>query len=152
MPADRRIRGAAGAVPTLLAVLNASPVLADPAAYDTVCAACHGEAGVGIPGIAPPLVNPELWPRLGARAADYLVGVMVAGRSGRLTVAGQDYVGLVMPVQTAHDDETLAAAAVHVLADLNKLDGIPLPNAAAVAAARATPPSNEALKALRKGG
>ena len=64
------------------------------------CAACHGAAGVGVEGLAPPLQNPELWKSLGGNGAKYMAGVMTGGMTGTITVADVDYSGLVMPAQS----------------------------------------------------
>ncbi|KQT42045.1 hypothetical protein ASG43_17370 [Aureimonas sp. Leaf454] len=139
---------------TVLAALVAcavSPAAAadGPARFAEICAACHGEAGVGIEGLAPPLVDAELWTRLGDKAPDYLAGVMAGGMGGKITAKGIDYVGLVMPAQTEVPDADLAAIATYVLKDLNGLTVAP--DEAAITAAKAAPPTHKALRALRKG-
>lgn len=129
-----------------LAAPAAPAVAADgKAVFETVCAACHQEGGVGAPGLAPPLVDPALWSRLGDEAGTYVTGVLVAGLSGRIEAGGQTYVGVAMPSQEALSDEELVAVATYVLHDLNHLDvAIPAPP-------RTEPPSHKALRTLRKG-
>ncbi|BBE72414.1 c-type cytochrome [Oharaeibacter diazotrophicus] len=129
-----------------LAALVAPALAADgKAVFETVCVACHQEGGVGAPGLAPPLVDPELWSRLGDKAGAYVTGVLVAGLSGKIEAVGQTYVGVAMPSQEALSDEELVAVATYVLHDLNHLDvAIPAPP-------RADPPSHKALRAMRKG-
>ena len=63
------------------------------------CMACHGEQGVGVAGLAPPLQNAELWGALGEDSARYLLAVMNGGLSGAIRAQGVDYIGLVMPPQ-----------------------------------------------------
>ncbi|MBP1805256.1 c-type cytochrome [Rubellimicrobium aerolatum] len=132
-----------------LVAMAGSPALADGASlFAGTCGACHGEAGVGIPGLAPPLHNAELWAALGERAPAYIAGVVANGLSGRLTVAGQDYVGLVMPPQAHLGAEELAEMATYVLADLNGTGQAVTP--AQIEAARAERSSHADLRALRE--
>lgn len=129
----------------------ASPALAGDGAelFADNCAACHGEAGVGVEGLAPPLADAKLWSTLGEKAPAYLAGVMASGLSGKITAKGIDYVGLVMPPQSEIADGDLAAIGAYLLKDLN---GLALaPDEAAIAAAKAQPPTHKALQAMRKG-
>ncbi|KQT64052.1 MULTISPECIES: c-type cytochrome [unclassified Aureimonas] len=146
--ADRHTASALG---LLAALLSAAPALAaDGAAlFAGTCAACHGEGGVGIDGLAPPLVDAELWTGLGDKAPTYLAGVMAGGLSGKITAKGIDFVGLVMPPQTEIPDAELAAIGTYVLKELNGLSVAP--DEAAIAAAKAAPPTHKALRALRRG-
>lgn len=146
--ADRRTALFAAAA---LFALAASPAAAADGAtlFAETCAACHGEAGIGVEGLAPPLVDAELWTALGDKAPAYLAGVMAGGLSGKITAKGIDYVGLVMPPQTEIPDADLAAIGAYVLKDLNTLSVAP--DEAAITAAKAAPPTHKALRALRKG-
>lgn len=137
----------------LLAPVSFSPVLADDLGkefFATVCAACHGEGGVGTDGLAPPLVDAELWDALGDKSPAYIAGVMANGLSGKITVNGQDYIGLVMPPQTeSGTPEELVAAANYVLQELN---GKPQKVSIADLDAASTPPlTHKQLRALRAG-
>lgn len=79
------------------------------------CSSCHNSDASGIEGLAPPLLNADLWSRLGEQAPLYLMAVMTGGMSGKLHVNGQDYIGMVMPpVMIGHEEK--AAIAGHVLA------------------------------------
>lgn len=120
------------------------------AVFESVCAACHQSGGTGTPGLAPPLVDPALWQRLGDKAPDYIANVVIGGLTGTITAGGQGYYGLAMPSQAHLSDEELLAAANHVLQDLagTKLAVTP----EMIAAARAAPLGHKALIALRKGG
>jgi len=133
------------------AAASAGSAHADGAAlFAETCAACHGEAGVGVPGLAPPLARPAFWAGLGDKAPTYLAGVMAAGLSGKLTVDGQLYIGLVMPPQSAVDPAALAEIGTYVLTTLGGTSGAL--SAEAVATARATPPAVADLRALRSEG
>ncbi len=116
------------------------------AVFAEVCTACHQEGGKGAPGLAPPLVDPALWSRLGAKAADYVTGVLISGLSGQIEANGELYVGLVMPSQTHLSDEEIVAVAEYVLNDLNGL-GVTVG-----APPRAHPPGHKALRTMRAGG
>ncbi|MCM5557217.1 cytochrome c [Pleomorphomonas sp. JP5] len=117
--------------------------------FESVCAACHQSGGTGTPGLAPPLVDPALWQRLGDKAPDYVANVMIGGLSGTITAGGQGYYGLAMPSQEYLSDEELLAAANHVLQDLAGSKLVVTPDM--IAAARAAPLGHKALIALRKG-
>lgn len=118
--------------------------------FVTVCEACHGEGGIGTEGVAPPLVDPELWSRLGDKAPSYIAGVLAGGLSGKISAKGIDYIGLVMPPQSeAGSAEELAAVANYVLKDLNGLSGTT--DAAAIDAALKAPQAHKQLRAMREG-
>lgn len=117
--------------------------------FDRVCAACHNTGGIGTPGVAPPLVDPPLWGRLGETAPKFISGVVISGFSGTIMSQGVGYYGLVMPPQGPLSDEELAAVTTHVLRDLA---GLPAEvTVADIAAARAAPPGHKALMELRGG-
>lgn len=140
-----------GALTLTLAALMASPALAagqGETVFNQVCAACHQPGGVGAPGLAPSLVDPPFWQRMGAGAPGYVAGVLVGGLSGTIEARGETLMGLVMPSQESLSDADLAAAATYVLKDLNGIGAGVDP--AAVAAARKAPPSHAALRAQRK--
>jgi mono/diheme cytochrome c family protein len=119
------------------------------ALFNESCAACHQRGGVGSVGLAPPLVDRVLWDRLGRAAPDYIQGVMLAGLSGSIEVAGQQYDGLVMPPQARMTDDELAAIGIYVLSTLNVMKN-PTLTAATVAALRSAPPTHAALREMRK--
>jgi nitrite reductase (NO-forming)/hydroxylamine reductase len=79
------------------------------AAYLANCAACHGEAGAGLPGAFPPLA-----------AADYLnadidraIQIALKGKDGEITVNGQKF-NAVMPGQSHITDTDIAAIMSYV--------------------------------------
>lgn len=124
------------------------PALAEDAAalFGDTCAACHQAGGIGQPGLAPPLRHAELFGALGERAPGYIAGIVTGGFYGTLKAQGETYVGLVMPPQELSDAD-LAALGTYVLQVLNGLSTAVTPEQ--IAAARATPPGHQALKALR---
>jgi mono/diheme cytochrome c family protein len=113
------------------------------------CATCHGTTAEGIDGLAPPLRNAELWSKLGSSAPDYISGVVTSGMSGKISVEGQSYRGMVMPPQTHLSSAELAAVASYVLKELNghaaKVD------AELIEAKRQAPVAHTRLLALRQG-
>jgi len=117
--------------------------------FDGLCAACHGAAGVGIEGMAPPLKNPDLWKSLGGNGVKYIAGVMTGGMSGTITVDGIDYRGLVMPPQASIDSAELATIAQYVAQTLNT--GTSTPSVALINELKAAPLSHTELRAIRKG-
>jgi mono/diheme cytochrome c family protein len=116
--------------------------------FANTCAACHGAAGVGTPGLAPPLQNPELWQRLGAKSNEYIAGVMTAGMSGTITVAGTKYSAMVMPPQSMLPSNDLAEIAAYVLKTLN--GNSTSPDVAFIDALKNKPLSHTELRAIRK--
>lgn len=132
----------------LAAVAAAGAVRADGAAgFAETCAACHGEAGVGIPGVAPPLARPAFWASLGDKAPQYLAGVMAAGMAGKLTVEGQLYIGLIMPPQSHLEAAELAEIGTYVLQGLGGTTAVV--DVETVEAALKAPPAHADLKAMR---
>ncbi|WP_454746246.1 c-type cytochrome [Ciceribacter selenitireducens] len=119
------------------------------ALFEASCSACHQSGGIGTPGIAPPLNDPALWQRLGAKAPDYVAGVMISGLSGTITAGGQMYAGLIMPSHASISDADLAVIGTYILSTVNAT-GQTL-DAAHLEAARQAKPSHADLRKLRKG-
>ena len=137
---------------TALAAAAPGLSLADGAAlFSETCAACHGEGGVGTPGLAPPLNLTDFWAGLGDKAPAYVAGVLMSGLTGRITAGGMDYIGLAMPAQTHLTDAEAAEVGTFVLATLGG-QAAQAVTAEAVAADRAAPLPHADLRALRKGG
>jgi mono/diheme cytochrome c family protein len=117
-----------------LLAATACPAFADGAAlFDANCAFCHQAGGVGVPGQFPRLAG-----RAGAMAAKsagkaFLPKVVLNGMSGRVTVDGEQILGI-MPALDTLSDEDIAA----VLTYVTGLDHKPVPfTAAEIKAARA---------------
>lgn len=142
--------------PLLLAALCATATpglaLADGATlFSETCAACHGEGGVGTPGLAPPLNLADFWAGLGDKAPAYVAGVLMSGLTGKITAGGMDYIGLAMPAQVHLTDAEAAEVGTFVLATLGG-QAAQAVTPEAIAADRAAPPTHADLRALRKGG
>ena len=135
---------------TGLALLVA-PVLADEAGrslFDDNCSGCHQVGGIGSPGLAPPLVDPELFAAFGETAPAYVAGVLLGGLSGEIVADGETYLGLAMPSQSWMTDEELAAVGNYVLGELNELDV--QVTASMLAGMRTKVPGHAELLALRR--
>lgn len=117
--------------------------------FENRCAACHGSAGVGIEGVAPPLKNPDLWKLLGGNGGKYIAGVMTGGMSGTINVDGIDYRGLVMPTQAAIESAELAIIAKYVVQTLN--GGTSMPSVGMINELKTAPLSHAELRSIRKG-
>jgi mono/diheme cytochrome c family protein len=131
--------------------LFAAPVLADDtgqALFDQNCSGCHQIGGIGSPGLAPPLADPDLFGGLGDKASHYVAGVLLGGLSGQIVARGETYAGLAMPSQGWMTDDEIVAVANYVLGDLNGLY-VRLERDA-VAQMRAKAPSHADLRALRQ--
>lgn len=102
-----------------MATLVALPAMADDAAlFAKNCGACHGKAGAGIPGMAPPLAGAD-WAKAGKiESRDYVPSVLLNGLSGRLVAGGRTYQS-VMPPQKQRSDDEIASLANYVLSTLN---------------------------------
>lgn len=101
------------------AALSAHPATADDAAlFAKTCGACHGKAGAGIPGLAPPLAGAD-WAKAGKpESRNYVPSVMLNGLSGSLVAGGRTFQSA-MPPQKQRSDEEIATLANYVLATLN---------------------------------
>jgi mono/diheme cytochrome c family protein len=115
--------------------------------FATNCAVCHMADGAGSPSLAPPLRS-GLWKRLGARAPDYIAGVMVSGLVA-VPLDGVRYAAA-MPPWIQLSDAQLAAIGTHVLKKLNGTKTAV--TAAQVGRARQAAPGVDQLKAMRSGG
>jgi mono/diheme cytochrome c family protein len=83
------------------------------AVFDANCAFCHQAGGVGVPG-----QFPRLAARAGAIAAKpegrkFLPQILLNGMSGRVTVDGEQILGI-MPAFDSLSDEDLAAVLTYV--------------------------------------
>jgi mono/diheme cytochrome c family protein len=80
------------------------------AVYENICGLCHNNDGTGKPGQAPPFVGSE-W-ALGR--PDHMIRIPLAGLSGPVQVAGQQY-NLSMPAMGATlSDDDLAAVLTYI--------------------------------------
>jgi mono/diheme cytochrome c family protein len=143
----RRIASAAMGIAMLLAAAQAAAGDEGERLFATNCAVCHMADGAGSPSLAPPLRG-EVWKRLGARAPEYLSGVMISGLVG-LPLDGVRYAAA-MPPWIQLSDAQLAAIGTHVLKKLNGSKTAVTP--AQVKLAREAAPGVAELKALRDGG
>jgi mono/diheme cytochrome c family protein len=93
--------------------------------FNTSCAFCHQSGGVGVPG---------QFPRLAGRAGDmaskpegkkFLPQVLLNGMSGRITVDGEQILGIMPGFDTMSDDDMAA-----LLTYLTGLDHAPVPYSA----------------------
>lgn len=134
-----------GALGALLLALG-STAQASEALFQEHCSSCHGTQAEGIPGLAPALVNHDLWHSLAEQAPRYITGVMASGLSGKLSSNGQLYIGLVMPPQSHLPSAELASVASYVLS-LNGLQTAV--SSESVEQARKDALSHAQLRALR---
>ena len=101
---------------------TAGGVQADGAAiFDNSCAFCHQSGGVGVPGQFPRLAG-----RVGAIAAKpegkkFLPQILLGGMSGRITVDGEQVLGIMPAFDTLSDDDIAS-----VLSYLSGLDHAPV--------------------------
>ncbi len=143
MKATRVLAGAA------LALVGSAPALAGDGAkvYAETCQACHQMDGVGLPGLAPPLVSAVI-ANAANRQKDYPVMVVIHGLSGSLSLAGGEVIASAMPPQRGLSDNEIAAIVSYVYR-LNRANISITP--ADVARVRAQPAGNYELKRIRAG-
>jgi cytochrome c oxidase subunit 2 len=78
--------------------------------YTSKCAGCHGAAGAGVPGMFPPLAGSEQ-----VNGDDKaLIGILLNGLSGPVTVKGASYNGMMPPWKDQLNDKEIAAVATFV--------------------------------------
>lgn len=85
-------------------------------AYRSNCSSCHGEAGEGVPGVFPPLVEHIAGVTELESGTDYLLHVLLFGLEGPILVNGEQYNG-VMPGWGHLPDSTLISLMNFVLAE-----------------------------------
>ena len=73
------------------------------------CAMCHQAEGQGLEGVFPPVAKSDYLMGL-AKGADRsdLVGLILNGKVGKLTVNGKEYNGVMTPVAGLSDDDIAA--------------------------------------------
>ena len=82
------------------------------------CVVCHQKAAQGVPGVYPPLAD-SIGSYVRARdGRDYLIHVVLGGRSGPVEVKGTTYYGL-MPQFSQLSDAEIATALNQVLTRFN---------------------------------
>ena len=79
--------------------------------YSMICAACHGDTGVGKPGQAPPLAGSE-W--VNAPTYKRLVAIPQLGLGGEVHVEGQDWNLQMGPMGATLSDADLAAVLTYI--------------------------------------
>jgi len=77
--------------------------------YSTICVACHQPSGLGMPGLAPPLVDSD-WV-LGQ--PDRIIRIVTQGLSGPIDVVGSKW-SLEMPALPIFDDEQVAGILTYI--------------------------------------
>jgi mono/diheme cytochrome c family protein len=78
--------------------------------YTQVCQGCHAESGDGNPGVYPPLNGSEWVSSPPAR----IVNILLHGLSGPVSVAGEEYNGLMPAWGGALKDPEIAAVATYI--------------------------------------
>ncbi len=73
------------------------------------CSMCHQAEGQGLPGVFPPLAGSDyLMARAKAADRSELVGYILNGKTGQITVKGNDYNGVMTPIAGLSDADIAA--------------------------------------------
>jgi mono/diheme cytochrome c family protein len=115
--------------------------------YAEICQVCHQAAGVGSPGLAPPLVSPII-ASAANKQKDYPAMVVIDGLSGTLPLADGTVITSAMPPQRELNDEDVAAVVNYVFR-LNRAPA--LMTSATVAHLRGQSINGDELKRIRSG-
>lgn len=86
--------------------------------YMKYCLACHQTDGSGVPGMYPPLVKTD-WIQ---GEKERLIGLLLFGQQGEITVNGKTYKG-VMPPQAFLSDEQIADVLTFIRANFGNESG-----------------------------
>jgi mono/diheme cytochrome c family protein len=114
-------------------IAPASGPITPEGSFKRICAACHQAEGQGVPGAFPPLAGSSY---LAGAKKDVLVGHILDGLQGPLSVNGESFNG-VMPPMGFLTDEEIAAALTYVRASWgNGLDAITTADVARVRKAK----------------
>jgi len=92
------------------AAAQATDAAAGQKVYAQVCLGCHTEAGTGNPGVYPPLDGSE-WVN---SAPERLLNILIHGLTGPVTVAGEEYTGLMPGWGASLKDAEIAAVATYI--------------------------------------
>ncbi|MBL8913001.1 MAG: nitrite reductase, copper-containing [Archangium sp.] len=77
------------------------------------CAMCHQGEGQGVPGVFPPLAKSDFLANIANNKRGELVEYVLRGKTGKVTVNGVEYNGVMTPV-AGLDDEKLATVLTYV--------------------------------------
>jgi nitrite reductase (NO-forming) len=78
------------------------------------CSMCHQPEGQGIPGVFPPLAKSDyLMGLAGGKNREALVGIVLNGKTGKITVNGKEYNQVMQPI-AGLSDQDLAAVLTYV--------------------------------------
>lgn len=120
------------------------------AGFQANCAVCHGPAGAGIPGLAPPLVSNPAHYAASAEGRRQLAMTVLYGLYGDIVVDDRHY-DFRMPDFARLDDATLAAILNFVVFDLGHAPASVKPiEAAEIAAERSKAVDGAAVHEHRK--
>jgi len=78
--------------------------------FNGTCSVCHQTSGQGLPGVFPPLAGSDYI----KAHRDELMGIVLNGLNGSITVNGKDY-NSVMPPMSQHTDDEIANILTYVL-------------------------------------
>jgi len=87
--------------------------------FEGTCAACHQQAGTGIPGVFPPLAKSDFLAANPKRA----IGIVLNGLNGKVTVNGQYFDSSMPPFGPQLTDHEIAGALTYVLNSWNNPGG-----------------------------
>ena len=120
------------------------------ASFQSNCAICHGPAGAGVPGLAPPITSYPARYAASAEGRRQLAMTLLYGLFGDIVIDDKHYDSR-MPDFSRLDDATLAATLNFVVFDLDHAPAAVKPlEAAEIAAERGKALDGAAVRAHRK--
>jgi len=120
------------------------------ASFQTNCVVCHGTGGVGLPGLAPPVLSNPARYAASSEGRRQLAMTVLFGLIGDITVEDKHY-NFQMPDFARLDDATLAATLNYVVFDLGHAAADVQPiTAGEIATERAHPLDGTGVREHRK--
>jgi nitrite reductase (NO-forming) len=89
--------------------------------YKAYCQTCHQANGQGMASVYPPVAASDYIKKNGIK--DVALGVLW-GRSGKMTVNGKEYNGVMTPIPSNYTDEDIAGVVTYVMNSFGNPGGI----------------------------
>jgi nitrite reductase (NO-forming) len=98
--------------------------------YEEYCKTCHQSNGQGMPKVYPPLANSDY---IKKNSTETLIRGVVFGLSGKLTVNGKEFNGVMAPLPPKYKDKDVADVLTYVFTNFGNSKGKVTPKDVAAA-------------------